>query len=59
MLPAAVIGLAASLAATAVAVFAGAGLTALEWSVYDHRMRAREPASVSPALVVVARDPAS
>jgi len=59
VLPAAVIGLAASLAATAVAVFAGAGLTALEWSVYDHRMRAREPASVSPALVVVARDPAS
>jgi DNA-binding NtrC family response regulator/CHASE2 domain-containing sensor protein len=54
-----VIGLAAGLAATAVVVFAGADLTALEWSVYDHRIRARARAPVSPALVVVARDAAS
>jgi DNA-binding NtrC family response regulator/CHASE2 domain-containing sensor protein len=58
-LPAAVIGLLASLAATAVVAFAGAGLTALEWSAYDRGIRARERAPVSPALVVVARDAAS
>ncbi len=58
-LSAAVIALAASLAATAALVFGGGAMTALEWSVYDRWLRARAPAPVSPALLVVARDPAS
>ncbi|OLC16951.1 MAG: hypothetical protein AUH29_03705 [Candidatus Rokubacteria bacterium 13_1_40CM_69_27] len=41
------------------ATLGGAGVTALEWSVYDRWVRAREPAPVSPALLVVTRDPAS
>src|SRR2546427_55705 len=57
-LMAAVIGLAATLLALGVATLGGAGATALEWSVYDRGVRARA-APVSPALVVVARDPAS
>ena len=56
---AAVIGLAATLLALGVAALGGAGATALEWSVYDRGVRARAPAPVSPALLVVARDPAS
>jgi len=55
---AAVIGLAATLLALGVAALGGAGATALEWSVYDRGVRARAPAPVSPALLVVARDPA-
>src|SRR3989454_3370004 len=58
-LMAAVIGLAATLLALGVATLGGAGVTALEWSVYDRWVRAREPAPVSPALLVVTRDPAS
>jgi DNA-binding NtrC family response regulator/CHASE2 domain-containing sensor protein len=54
-----VIGLAASLAATALLLFGGAGVTALEWSVYDRWIRARAAAPVSPKLVLVTRDPAS
>ena len=38
---------------------AGGSVTALEWSAYDRWLRARAPAPVSPALLVVARDPAS
>ena len=56
---AAVIGLAATLLALGVAALGGAGATALEWSVYDRGVRARAAAPVSPALLVVARDPAS
>src|SRR2546428_5459327 len=55
---AAVIGLAATLLALGVATLGGAGATALEWSVYDRGVRARA-APVSPALLVVVRDPAS
>src|SRR2546425_7635446 len=58
-LMAAVIGLAATLLALGVATLGGAGATALEWSVYDRGVRARAAAPVSPALLVVARDPAS
>src|SRR5216117_2704915 len=58
-LMAAVIGLAATLLALGVAALGGAGATALEWSVYDRGVRARAAAPVSPALLVVARDPAS
>ncbi len=56
---AAVIGLTATLLALGVAALGGAGATALEWSVYDRGVRARAAAPVSPALLVVARDPAS
>src|SRR2546425_12749641 len=56
---AAVIGLAATLLALGVATLGGAGATALEWSVYDRGVFARAAAPVSPALLVVARDPAS
>src|SRR2546428_11750238 len=56
---AAVIGLAATLLALGVATLGGAGATALEWSVYDRGVFARGAAPVSPALRVVARDPAS
>src|SRR3989454_7957272 len=58
-LMAAVIGLAATLLALGVATLGGAGATALEWSVYDRGVRARAAAPVSPALLIVARDPAS
>ncbi len=57
-LPAAVIGLAATLTALGVATLGGAAVTALEGSIYDRGLRARA-APVSPALLVVARDPAS
>ncbi len=53
------IGLAASLLALGVATLGGAGITALEWSMYDRRTRARAAAPVSPKLVLVTRDPAS
>src|SRR3989449_345367 len=56
---AAVMGLAATLLALGVATLGGAGATALEWSVYDRGVFARAAAPVSPALLVVARDPAS
>jgi DNA-binding NtrC family response regulator/CHASE2 domain-containing sensor protein len=42
-----------------VATLGGAGVTALEWSVYDRWVRVREPVPVSSALLVVVRDPAS
>src|SRR5205814_469638 len=58
-LPTALIGLAATLLALGVVTLAGGSVTALEWSAYDRWLRARAPAPVSPALLVVARDPAS
>src|SRR5437867_1994785 len=56
---AAVIGLAATLVALGVLALGGARLTALDWSVYDRWLRARESAPANSALVVVVRDPAS
>src|SRR5882724_5006143 len=56
---AAVIGLAATLVAVGVLALGGPGVTALEWSAYDRWLRTREPAPVSPAPVIVVRDPAS
>jgi len=56
---AAAIGLAATLVALGVIALGGAGLTALDWSVYDRWLRARESAPANSALVVVVRDPAS
>ena len=56
---AAAIGLAATLVALGVLALGGAGLIALDWSVYDRWLRARESAPASAALVVVVRDPAS
>ncbi|HYY06726.1 MAG TPA: CHASE2 domain-containing protein, partial [Candidatus Limnocylindria bacterium] len=53
------IGLAASLVASGVVATGGALVTTLEWSLYDRGLRARAGAPVSPALLVVARDPAS
>src|SRR5437773_407692 len=57
-LPAALIGLAASLVAGVVLAGGGGGLTALDWLLYDRGLHGRG-AAVSPALLVVARDPAS
>lgn len=54
--PAAVIGLAATLMALGVLALGGAGVAALEWSVYDRWLRPREPSSVSSPLVIVVRD---
>ncbi len=56
---AAAIGLAATLVALGVLALGGARLTALDWSVYDRWLRARESAPANAALVVAIRDPAS
>src|SRR3989442_13430258 len=56
---AAAIGLAATLVALGVLALGGARLTALDWSVYDRWLRARESTPANSALVVVVRDPAS
>src|SRR5206468_1699895 len=53
---AAAIGLAATLVALGVLALGGAGLIALDWSVYDRWLRARESAPASAALVVVVRE---
>src|SRR5437867_1256087 len=56
---AAAIGLAATLVALGVLALGGAGLTALDWSVYDRWLRARASTPANSTLVVVVRDPAS
>src|SRR3989441_1713727 len=56
---AAAIGLAATLVALGVLALGGARLTALDWSVCDRWLRARESTPANSALVVVVRDPAS
>jgi transcriptional regulator with GAF, ATPase, and Fis domain len=54
---AAVIGLTATAIAAGVAASGKATVTALEWSVYDHRLSVSPPKSPMP--IVVVRDPAS
>ena len=54
---AAVLGLAAAAVAAGVAASASGAVAAFEWSVYDRWLRARQP--LSPAPVLVVRDPAS
>ncbi len=56
---AAAIGFLATLAALGVLVLGGPSIATLEWSVHDHWVRGRGPLPASPALIVVARDPAS
>jgi DNA-binding NtrC family response regulator/CHASE2 domain-containing sensor protein len=53
------IGLAATLLVLGGVALGDRGVTALEWSVYDRWVRTRASAPVSPALLIVARDPAS
>ncbi len=53
----AALGLAATALAAGVAASGSGAATAFEWSVYDRWLRAHQP--VSPAPVVVVRDPAS
>jgi len=53
----AALGLAATVLAAGVAASGSGAVTAVEWSVYDRWLRAHQP--VSPAPVVVVRDPAS
>ena len=45
--------------AAAISLLGGAGVTALDWSVYDRWLRGRAILPDTPALVVVVRDPAS
>ena len=45
--------------AAAISLLGGAGVTALDWSVYDRWLRGRAVLPDTPALVVVVRDPAS
>jgi transcriptional regulator with PAS, ATPase and Fis domain len=52
------IGLLASLLAQAVWTIAPATFTALDWTAYDIWLRHRAPITVSPALTIVAQDPA-
>jgi DNA-binding NtrC family response regulator/CHASE2 domain-containing sensor protein len=56
---AAIIGVLATVGAVAFQLLGGGTHTALEWSVYDHWLRAHPAAPASPRLVVVVRDPAS
>jgi len=49
----------ATLVAAAISLFGGAGITALDWSVYDRWLRGRVDVADTPSLVIVARDPAS
>jgi DNA-binding NtrC family response regulator/CHASE2 domain-containing sensor protein len=53
------IGLVATLVASATWIAGGASLTALEWAAYDRWMRRSAATSPSPEVVVVVRDPAS
>ena len=57
MLPATIIGVAATLAATVIWTLLGSSASALDSSLYDRWLRMRTPAG-SPSLVVIARDPA-
>jgi DNA-binding NtrC family response regulator/CHASE2 domain-containing sensor protein len=54
-----VVGIAATLAVALVWAVSGPSLTALEWSVYDRGLRARDAPRASSPLVVVVRDPES
>lgn len=45
--------------AAAISLFGGAGVTALDWSVYDRWLRGRAVLPDTPTLVVIVRDPAS
>src|SRR5205807_13890 len=56
---AALLAVGATLIAAVVSLLGGAGVTALDWSVYDRWLRARAPVMDTPRLVVVARDPTS
>jgi len=56
---AAVLAIGATLLAAFGSLLGGAGVTALDWSVYDRWLRSRAPVSETPRLVIVARDPAS
>jgi DNA-binding NtrC family response regulator len=49
----------ATLIAAVVSLVGGAGVTALDWSVYDRWLRSRAPVADTPRLVIVARDDAS
>lgn len=53
------IGVLATLLARLLWLTAPATVTALDWTVYDTWLRHRAPIAVSPALTIVARDPAS
>jgi len=53
------IGLLATLLARLLWLIAPATVTALDWTVYDTWLRHRTPIAVSPALIIVARDPVS
>src|SRR3990167_4375043 len=53
------IGVLATLLARLLWLTAPATVTALDWTVYDTWLRHRTPIAVSPALTIVARDPAS
>ena len=55
----ALLAIAATLAAAVVSLVGGAGVTVLDWSVYDRWMRSRPPVADTPRLVIVARDAAS
>src|SRR6266403_2279708 len=56
---AALLAVGATLIAAVVSLLGGAGVTALDWSVYDRWLRARTPVLDTPRLVVIARDPTS
>ena len=49
----------ATLVASAISLLGGAGVAALDWSVYDRWLRSRAPVADTPRLVVLARDAAS
>jgi CHASE2 domain-containing sensor protein len=53
------IGVLAAVLARMLWLAAPATFTALDWTVYDTWLRHRAPVSVSPALTIVVRDPAS
>ena len=57
MLPAAIVGLVATLAAMLVWTLVGPSVNALESTVYDRWLRSRAPVA-SPSLLIVTRDPA-
>ncbi len=58
-LQAVTIGLLSTVLAKILWTIAPAGFAAFDWSVYDVWLRHRTPVAVSPALTIVARDPAS
>ena len=59
LLAAVIIGLGATLAGAIAWTIGGPGMTAFEWSAYDHWLRARTPPPANPALVLIVRDPGS